>query len=380
MTETNFHSLLGLLLRSEAAALAAAGAQLDQNAFVEWAREQRMASWLFSQCPPELVDLKEGLHRTRLLDCARHVIRLQWAGELLDALARNGVTVYAFKGAGIAHLPEVFATPDLRPLGDLDLLVRHEQLAAAAATAESLGFAFPNNDPAVRAFEFQDFYNVGFIHPQHGLLELHQDLYRDISSELTRRWLDRACDFSIYDRPVKMLRNPDLFLCLSVHFCQSPDPVLWLWLLDLALMSKVLTGDDWREIQKDAGEFGLQVFVCTIFGCLEKVWGVRPAQLPPEVREALHATLTARERTEMAALLSRLPHGPLNGDRICMARRLSGRPVRGKHGVWSSLFCHPGAVCIERNVRSDSPFFWWHRMCHVFQRGSRGVRAVWRRK
>jgi hypothetical protein len=78
----------------------------------------------------------------------------------------------------------------------------------------------------------------------------------------------------------------------------------------------------------------------------------------------------------MAALLARLPEGLMNGDRLCMARRLSGRPVRGEHGVWSSLFCHPGVVCIERQVRSDSPFFWWHRVCHVFQRGARGLRAV----
>ena len=64
---------------------------------------------------------------------------LDAAAELLEALAQAGVTGLPFKGAALA--PLVYGEDvGLRPLGDLDVLIRKADLAAGIAVLEKLGY------------------------------------------------------------------------------------------------------------------------------------------------------------------------------------------------------------------------------------------------
>jgi hypothetical protein len=78
------------------------------------------------------------LTRARLAHEARTI-------EITDALRADGVALRVLKGPALARLD--YPDPQLRPTGDLDLLVRGEQLATAVARLRALGGTQTDPDP-----------------------------------------------------------------------------------------------------------------------------------------------------------------------------------------------------------------------------------------
>lgn len=68
-------------------------------------------------------------------------VRTQALGEILRTCRAQNIPVLTLKGAALAHL--VYPQPGLRPMRDLDLLVRPSDLARAHCVLEQLGFAEP---------------------------------------------------------------------------------------------------------------------------------------------------------------------------------------------------------------------------------------------
>jgi hypothetical protein len=373
--ERALHAVVAAVLRGRAEEAEALLAELDGALFREWATAHGLASVLHEQ-GREGGELRRLLRSERLWDVAEDMARAVWVPELLRAARERGVEVLAFKGCGIAHMPDIYRSPDLRPLGDLDVLVRPEAMTDAVAASEAVGFRPVHQDPAVLEFLTHVHYDLPLVHPDHGSLEIHRDLYRDIPSAVTSAMCDRAVDARIYGEPARILAPVDLFLALSVHFATTVDRPRWIWLVDLRRLGRLLTDTDWHALRDLTLAAGAQVFVLAALGCLETVWGPGPRTVPEDVRAALERAQSQRERSELERFLARMPGGSFDGDRLSMARRLSGRPVRGSLGVLSSLFCHPGAVCIELGVRSDSPMFVLHRARHIGRRVRRALRAV----
>lgn len=59
--------------------------------------------------------------------------------EVLAALARAGVETFILKGTALAY--SLYASPDLRPRSDTDLLIRHESLETARRALLDIGFS-----------------------------------------------------------------------------------------------------------------------------------------------------------------------------------------------------------------------------------------------
>jgi len=349
----------------------------ELSAFAVWATDHRLAPLLHAQTPERSV-WKELFHAARTESLAAHLFRSTWMKHLFEAGASAGVSFTAFKGAGIAHLREVYAEPGLRPLGDVDLLVPRNELPAAVAAAQKIGFTPPNDDPVVREYLLSENYHVPLVHPDFGVLELHHGLYRDLPDGFTEGALVRAVPLEMYGQRARVLARPDLFLTLCVHYgIYERGCPPWAWLAEIFMLGRALTPNEWSDVTQRAEATHTAVFVCAALSSLDTLWKLVPAA-PESLSAATWAKrLHPRELRAVQALLERLPEGALNGDKISLARRLAGRPVRGGR-VAKSLFCHPGAVCLELNVRSDAPAFWRYRLQHAGKRLLRGVRAAWR--
>src|SRR4051794_8644020 len=111
----------------------------------------------------------------------RRLLRL--AGEIAEILADLGISVIGLKEVGLAG--DVYGDPALRPMGDLDLLVRREDVARAAAALEQMDFAAkPTRDvPYLLKYGMaQHFYRASdntYVDLQWNVLQREWDMYHE---------------------------------------------------------------------------------------------------------------------------------------------------------------------------------------------------------
>lgn len=367
--ERDFHAATARLLRGQPAALAPA----DLPTFVAWASRHRVAPYLghvAASCDPALAP---ALAPARTQAAAVALLRDVWLGRLLRAATERGLGPVLFKGLGVAHL--AYPAPALRPLGDVDLFLPRGDLRPFVELAMAHGFAYDNPDPAVVAYYFDWIYAVQITHPQHGLLEAHHGLYRDVPAALTDEILARLVPCEHDGVALRAFCPADLFVVLATHFGISKPGSCFMWLLDLALLGRGLSADEWRQAAATTRAHGLQVFVAAALALLRHLWDVAfPAA--GDAPAAIDAALSRRERAAVAALPDLAGGAVATGDSLSLARRLSGREVNGRLGVLTSLLCHPGAVCEDLGVSSRSPWFPLHRARHATARAWRALRAV----
>lgn len=94
--------------------------------------------------PPDRLRRFRGYY---VSNAARNLHHFATLGEILAAAERKGIRIGVLKGPQVAV--EAYGDPALRPMGDLDLLVRPEDLAGAAAILAEGGFVAVEPLPAV---------------------------------------------------------------------------------------------------------------------------------------------------------------------------------------------------------------------------------------
>ena len=117
---------------------------LDWEYIVTRAQEQGVAALLY-KCIlnnnfSSIVPLKalEGLKNYYYLLLERNILILKAWEDGLAVLAKEKIEVLVFKGPAL--LEQVYKDPGLRPMGDIDILVRFQDLAAAGRVLEGLGY------------------------------------------------------------------------------------------------------------------------------------------------------------------------------------------------------------------------------------------------
>ncbi len=151
---------------------------LDWDAFLHEVVQHALAPLVYAglealdQPPPARV--LAGLRASRALAALRHQAGLQPAlRETLGALHREGLDPIVLKGAALSY--QVYPTPGLRTMTDLDLLLPPHQLGQADATLRALGFQ-PSTGPLPR-----EHHHLAPLITPDGLcvVELHHDVLPD---------------------------------------------------------------------------------------------------------------------------------------------------------------------------------------------------------
>lgn len=346
---------------------------MDTERFAAWAERHGMAPlahWLSVDADPSAA---ATFKPARVHATAAHLLRLAGIRELLAALGSAGIRPVLFKGLGVAL--QYYPSPDLRPLGDIDLLIEREQLSDAVEAAQRVGYRYLSDDALVREYYLTVGYNVPMGHPTWGLLELHHALYRDCDTAFVKALLQRTRTGQFETFDVRFFAPGDLFATLAVHWACSNPGLRWGWLLDLCLMARRMNASDWALVISNARRFHLELYVGLATETAYALWGCEPSVAT--ARPEILGSLNRMERSVIGAALRALPPGMnIDSDCLRLARLIARGPVNGAPSPVRSVLTHPGAACQELGVLSTKPGFGLKKLEHAARRSMRLVRAA----
>jgi hypothetical protein len=183
---------------------------------------------------------------------------LQLTGALLRILRLFGtedIPAVPYKGPPLAA--RIYGSIALRQAGDLDILLRKQDIYRARALLLANGFRprYPDT-PGTLAFRMASRYSEDLVGPDNVQVELHWAFAnRDVPFPLKLEdLLPRLETFSIGQSPLPAFRRDDLLLILSVHGAKHRwDRLEWIAGIAELLRSRDW---DWDELIQRANEFG----------------------------------------------------------------------------------------------------------------------------
>ena len=135
--------------------------RLDWGIFLEKARENGVSAVVYSRlneinkdCPSIPADIFKELRGDYYLNATKNTLIFEELGRALEAFKKSGLEVIALKGAALAE--KAYGNIALRPMSDVDLLVKEEDVAHADEQLKNLGYR--PSDVAVDEVDFSSTY------------------------------------------------------------------------------------------------------------------------------------------------------------------------------------------------------------------------------
>ena len=288
--------------------------------------------------------------------------RLENLREVLAALAARGVDVLILKGSALAY--EIYDSPELRPRGDTDLLIRRDSLEATREALNLLGFdEIPGSgdEHGVRQAVFTRGAHMYDVHwaiantPVFAGALPFDDL------------LARSVALPNISQTARGLSHVDALLLACIHrVAHHHDSDRLVWLCDIALLRDRMTEAEHAEFWRRAAEHRL-VGVCSRAVELADEWLSRPRRYRAE--DFLSPEVVARYEASRVFMNRRIRHGRK------LAANLRALPWSARaHRLWQLAF--PPRRFMERSfgTRSRLALPW----LYVY-RGARGLARLFRR-
>ena len=273
-------------------------------------------------------------------------------GEMLAACERESLTVIVLKGAYLA----AFVYPDsgLRPMNDIDILVRPSDLPAVEALLTRLGYVghYKDADAGARVTKHTSTFRKPTpdattpnpylsaegertIEPHTSLEESWFGLRADISPGLWER--STAIDYRGHAAHALCPSDLMLHLCIHLTFHLIMGWPSLVQLVDVLMVSRILTPSDWDAVVSRARERRVSGF---IYAALRLAHTTLAAPIPAEVLQQLAMATPSRLRRHadtlsLADVMRRTQQPPLTtiGQRL---RR--GIADRSETARWAATF------------------------------------------
>ncbi len=304
--------LLGVLREPDPGAPGARPAA-DWEVVVRDAIAQGVAPFLYrwlkragaaGELPPELA---ARLERECFAVAARNMLLAGELADILRAFARSEVPCAPLRGLALAE--RLYGDITARRMGDLDLLVRRDDLPRVGAILRGLGFReLDRSTGFARAFS----YTLEFFKDRHGwiVVEPHWTItYPPFVDRVDMEAVWRRCVPGRVMGEEAWLLGPEelLFhLCLHVSHRQEDAPLLWFYDVD-----RLLRQDpgrlDWSRVLSLAGETKLAYLLA---GVLREVRALFATPIP----EAIMGELSREPPRSLEGRLLRLVAGPARVD------------------------------------------------------------------
>ena len=229
----NEHLMLALLGRAGPARDALA--EVHSASFVEVCRAHRVAGLVHREAardPSRLAGIVPGLHETARKTLVDNLVLLSALRDLSSALSEEGIGFVLLKGASLLGFlyPEI----QLRPMTDLDLLIREKDWPKVADTLQSRGYRMP-------ASREERYYARNWYHQlveSPGMpptnLEFHWNLESVERSRIDpEELIHEAVPCEIDGQSYLRLCDDHLLLHLSVHLAHHYQSPALIWVEDL---------------------------------------------------------------------------------------------------------------------------------------------------
>jgi hypothetical protein len=256
--------------------------------------------------------------------------------HVLHRLTQDNVPVILLKGAALAGA--VYGNVAVRPMSDIDLLVRETDVPLAIHALTSMGYTVV----PPRAYRCE--VTLRSESRQFAPIELHWSLFVPFYYQhmLSEDWLwETALPVQVGDARTHILGPQAQLLHLSGHLALhhgSAGTMRGLWLYDLAA---VIAGYreklDWETLLRQAQTYGLVLSLQTVLPRVSDAW---QAPIPPYVLEQLD-TLQPPPSEERAVAALTSPNRPASQSFISELAALPGHGPRLRC-LWRNLFPPPG--------------------------------------
>jgi hypothetical protein len=154
---------------------------------------------------------------------ARNMYFYAELSRILEAFGDKGINIIVLKGAALAGA--VYGNMALRPMNDIDLLVKEEDIAYAEKVMSELGYLFQGERPL--EWYRENHFHIPYVHPEKNVLvevhwhisgKYHPSQINVTDTDIIKRWWERAQYVEISGRRALVLSPDDLIFHLSLHF------------------------------------------------------------------------------------------------------------------------------------------------------------------
>ncbi len=202
---------------------------------LNWEEVLESASWY--GISPLLYNNLKGIQKTQFIpreamnklkasyhaNLARNMYVYGELKSIIEAYNKNGIEVIILKGAALAKI--VYGDIGLRPMSDIDLLLKKEDLPHAEKTISDLGYIFKGNEsPEWYRLNHKE---ICYIHPDRNIpVEIHWHISRKshparinvYDTSIIKRWWEDAKTIEFYGSKAHTLSPEDLIIHLCLHF------------------------------------------------------------------------------------------------------------------------------------------------------------------
>ena len=302
--------LLSLLGREPSAPVDPADA--EPAAFVGLCRRHGVASQAYQAMTSGRTtwpaSILEPLRKTTRKTLVDNLLLLKALRDTAAALTDEGIGFVLLKGASLFGFlyPEI----QLRPMSDLDLLIREKDWPKTSETLRQMGYGMPSAEEERRYGEI--WYHQLVVTPGSPPcnLEFHWNLESVERSRIDPEELIRdAVPLEIDGERFLRLCDDHLLLHLAVHLAHHyQDPSLY-WVEDLRRLLR--SGRfDWRRIGETSKAWGVENCLAYSLGYLERVF---PGTVPGPGRRITLSPARNLILKGFATSDPTLPHRALNG-------------------------------------------------------------------
>ncbi len=240
--------------------------------------------------------------------CRRNRLMTRELVEIVDILEGAQIRVAPYKGPTLAVA--AYGDPALREFGDLDLLVRSQDVLRVRDLLHERGYRSEYTlAPALEEalVSSRRHYELPLRDPGRRLLvELHWRADPDVEAVPLgdERWWSELGHIELDGASVPMLKVDDLMLILCLHGTKHSWASLG-WLVDVAELSRRASRIDWAAIAGTARRLGVERKLGVAVILARELLGV---SFPPEALRAVDDRVVRRVAAEIRASLFEREH------------------------------------------------------------------------
>ena len=241
---------LRALLRGEPAAWPAETSEDDIARLLESIEQHGVGPLLYAHLSGNSWPAHAALRDVAIRAATGESLRLADLRALLSAFDGRGIRVVIIKGTGLAY--DLYASPELRPRGDTDLLIAESDLDAVRSLLHGLGYNSPLTSGDTLAVRQQSFSRAGHVY------DVHWDV---INSAVVR---DALPFEELISRAIPVPRiapnalapsHVDALLLACLHrVAHHHDNERLIWLYDIHLLREAMSAEEHEHFWRRAAE------------------------------------------------------------------------------------------------------------------------------
>jgi len=192
------------------------------------------------------INIYKGLFRSSWYENQR---LLKTAVDLVTEFQSVGIDCLFLKGTAL--ILEYIKTPGLRPMGDIDILVKPNHVCQAVDYFEKTGWVPTTDYPDLRKEAYFTYHHsVGFANQRDQHVDLHRSLlFPSPIQDSDADFWDGAVQSEIDGLPVLILNPTDMLIHTCIHGLREHNAEIFRWIADaMTILKNKSSQIDWERL------------------------------------------------------------------------------------------------------------------------------------